>query len=408
MEKSEIRLPLEGVTVLDLTQALAGPMCAAVLSDFGARVIKIETLNGDPSRVMNATESMNDAYIGGDSFQGFNRNKEDISLDLKSPEGHEIMLRLAKQADVILSNFRPGVMERRKLSYSDIKAVNPNIIYAKITGFGDGAWAKEAGMDIVVQARTGTIGCTGTKDFLAKPGVSLADMSGGMNMVQGILLALLYRERTGKGQEVTVSLQESTLLMFGQYAAPLLNNPSYDLGPLGLGHPDLVPCQALTASDGYIFVAVGTPSLWASFCDAIDMPSLADDPRFIDNPKRMQHREALTNILNEVFRKRTRTDWEVIMEQHGVPVSSILTPKQAFEQAEKDHLSVVADVEHPIYGPLKVLGYGPKLSATPAQIKCSAPCLGQDTDQILASVGYSEADIHSFEEKGIIYCFCKK
>lgn len=403
MQDGNIKLPLEGITVLDLTQALAGPMCAAVLSDFGARVIKVETLSGDPSRVMNATESMNRAYVGGDSFQGFNRNKEDIALDLKSPEGHEIILKLLKEADVLLSNYRPGVMERRNLGYEEVKKVNPNIIYAKITGFGNGIWAEEAGMDIVVQARTGTIGCTGTKDFLVKPGVSIADMSGGMNMVQGILLALLYRERTGRGQEVTVSLQESTLLMFGQYAAPLLNNPDYELKPLGLGHPDLVPCQALTASDGYVFVAVGTPSLWLSFCKAIDRMDLTEDPRFLDNQCRMQHRDELTKILNEAFLQKTRCEWETILEKYGVPVSLILTPKQAFAQAERDKLSVVAKVEHPVYGPLKVLGYGPKLSASPAQIRRAAPCLGQDTNEILASIGYSEAEIQDMSKKGVIY-----
>lgn len=403
--KETITAPLEGITILDLTQALAGPMCSAVLGDFGAKVIKIESLNGDPSRVMNATESMSDAAIGGDSFQGINRNKTDIALNLKSPEGRAIVLKLAEQADVVLSNFRPGIMEKRGLSYEAVKSVKPDIIYAKISGFGDGIWANEAGMDIVVQARAGTIGCTGTKDSLAKPGVSLSDMSGGMNMIQGILLALLYRARTGKGQQVQVSLQESTLMMFGQYAGPLLNNPNYELNPLGLGHPDLVPCQAFPASDGYVFVAVGTPSLWASFCDAVQTPELLADPRFIDNQTRMKHKEELTQILNRVFQARTKVEWETRMEAHGIPVSLVLTPKQAFQQADRDQLSPIASVEHPIYGPLKVLGFGPKLSESPAKIKTAAPCLGQDTYAVLQAAGMAEDEIRAWEEKGAIHQF---
>lgn len=377
--------PLDGITVLDFSHALAGPVCTGLLSDFGARVIKVEKPGqGDICRYMSMKEeTMTDPIQGSASYLGFNKNKESIALDLAKPEGRQLARRLASRCDVVVQNFRPGVMERLGLSYEELKRENPSVIYCDISAFGDGPLAQEPGMDLVIQARAGTIAMTGEPGGPpVRPGVSLSDMSGGLLSAIGILLAIRARDFSGRGQEVNVSLFDATLFMMSQHAGPILNS-NLNIEPMGSGHPQLTPYQAYSTADGWIFIGAGTNDLWQRLCVGLGLPEIQDDERFRTNAARLQHRKELETIISRVLRTKSAEEWDRILRAAGVPVSPIVTPRAAFLQALDQKSPMAETVEHPHYGPVHLPGRAILLSKTPGETRRHAPRLGEDTRRIL-------------------------
>ena len=406
MEKE--RRPLDGIVILDFTHALAGPICTSILADWGARVLKVENIGrGDIGRGINSTPGMDDVIQGGDSFNGFNRNKEGLCVDLKSKDAVVLLKRFIPKVDVVVSNFRPGMMEKMGLGYEACKELNPSVIWAEITAYGWGEHVNDAGMDVVIQARAGTVFCTGFPDGeMAKPGPSLSDVSGGMNCVQGILLALYHRAMTSQGQKVHTSLMGATMMLMPQYAGPLYNKDGYDFHRTGLGHPEIVPCQAYRAKGGYIYMAAGSNKLWASMVTAMGFPEYAEDHRFLTNTDRVANKEVMDEFLESAFMTKTPKEWEVILTNAGVPNSSIKSPKEAFEDAKAHGASVCCKVEHPKYGTYYTTGSPVILSETPACVLRYAPRLGEHTEELLKEfAGLTEAEFSKLEETNIVSQF---
>lgn len=397
--------PLDGITVLDFTHALAGPICTATLADWGARVLKVENIGkGDIGRGVNSTPGMEDIVQGGDSFNGFNRNKEGLCVDTRNPEAIALLKRFIPSVDVIVSNFRPGTMESMGFGYEECRQLNPSIIWADISAYDWGEHVNDAGMDVVIQARAGTIACTGFPDGeVTKPGPSLSDVSGGMTCVQGILLALYHRAVSGEGQKVHTSLMGSTMMLMPQYAGPLYNLDGYDFHRTGLGHPEIVPCQAYQAKGGYIYMAAGTNKLWSAMVTAMGYPEYAEDPRFLTNADRRKNKAIMDEFLESTFMTKTPEEWEVILTAAGVPNSSIRTPKSAFLDAKAYGASICGKVEHPKYGTYYTTGSPITLSETPARIDRYAPRLGEHTESLLREfAGLTTEEITKLEEAKVV------
>lgn len=402
---SAARRPLEGITVLDFTHAAAGPLCTMLLSDFGARVIKVEKPGrGDGSRHMRMTGKYANPLVGSDYYLGLNRNKQGVGIDLGHPEGAALARRLAAHADVLVQNFRPGTLDKVGLGYADLHALNPRLIYCNVAAFpAEGPLAEEPGMDIVVQARAGTIAMTGFPGGEpVKPGPSLSDMSGGLQAVIGIMMALRARDATGVGQKVDINLYHSTLLMLANYGAVLLNTDE-DIEPMGSGHPQLAPYQAFKAADRWFFVAVGTNGLWRRFCKAVGVEALRDDARFASNWTRVQNKQALVAELSVVFARRSADDWLQRLKAAGVPASAIVTPREAYQLEAAAGSAMVDTVEHPDYGPTRLPGQAIALSDTPGHTDRHPPRLGEDTAAVLAELlGIDDAALDRLEAAGAI------
>jgi len=294
--------PLEGIKVLDLTHGVAGPYCTMLLGDLGCDVIKIEKpKRGDATRYMNVSPRFNTEIprIGGDYFLAISRNKRAITVEMKSPEGRRIIEELAAQADVVVQNFRPGVTARLGLDYESLKKINPRIIYGNISAYGiTGNMADKAGMDIAVQARAGLLRITGADGSRepVRPGSSIADLGGGIYLTTALVTALFHRERTGQGQEVSVSLLDATMSMLINYSVAVVAGNA-EIKALGSGHPQLALYQALPTADGHVVVATGTNKTYDEFCVAIGEPDLCTDPLFRSNQTRVKNRAALVERL---------------------------------------------------------------------------------------------------------------
>lgn len=403
-----MRRPLEGIRILDLTHGVAGPYCSMVLGDLGADIVKIERPErGDPTRYMNVSERFHTDIprIGGDYFLAVNRNKRSLAIELKTPEGRAICEELAAWADVVVQNFRPGVTKRLGLDYASLSKFNPKLIYANISAYGmEGVLADKAGMDIAVQARSGVMRITGSagSDEPLRPGASIADLGGGIYLATGILAALFDRERTGKGQEVSVSLLDATMSLLINYSVAVMDGGA-ELGPLGSGHPQLVPYQAFPTSDGYIVVATGTNKIYRTFCDALQRPDLASDPRFASNQSRVVNRDAIVAAIAAVMRTRTTDEWAAILDTADVPYAPVNDLATAFAELEETSPGMVTKVRHAQLGMLSQLGVPFKFSASAADIRCAPPMLGEHTDEVLGGVlKRSPEDIAALRAKKVI------
>ncbi len=399
--------PLDGLVVLDLTHAAAGPMCSMLLADFGARVLKVEKPNrGDHSRYMTML-GMKDHVTGADYYLSLNRNKESVAIDLSTEAGRKIALELSCNADILLANFRPGVTERLGLRYEDLKAQNPGLIYCEITGFGRvGPRAQDPGMDLIAQALAGSIAITGEVDGPPiRPGPAIADLSSSLQATIGILLALQSRQRTGLGQRVDINLVDSAILMLSNLAASTLN---WDIGiqKFGQGHPQLAPYQGFRTSDGWVFVACGTNRLWQNLCRVIGRDDLPVDSRFSGNPDRVVNKHALIEILAPIFVAKSTDEWLVLLKAAGVPAAPVLTPIEAFESQAAAGSSIIGVVDHPTLGKLRLPGISIKLGATPGEINRYPPRLGEDTRSVLADIlNYNQARLDALEKQGVIAGF---
>ena len=406
---SNVRRPLDDITVLDLTHALSGPICTSMLADYGARVIKVEGLKDNKIRGFDDDGTPPGKKAGDifNSFTAINRNKDSICLNLRDPECMAILKKLIGKADVLISNYRPGTTKVMGIDYESLSPLYPRLICCEISAFREKGRENEPGYDVVVQAASGLIASTGYPGQPpAKPGPSLADIASGMTMMQGILLALIERSKTGAGQAVKVRMQDAAMFMMAQYAPSLIDDPEYEFKPNGMAHIEATPSNGFKTSDGYIFTAPAGDKLFPIFCDVIGMPHLLDDPRFSTTQNLIDNRDTLYNdVLGPMFLTKTTKEWYDLLSSAGLPVSPIATPKQAWLRAAEQHSPIVASVHHPHYGKMHTAGVALELSSTPGRVEKPAPYLGQNTYEVLTQMaGISPERISELEGRGVIRC----
>lgn len=393
--------PLDGTTVLDFTRVMSGPYCTMLLADMGARVIKIE----QPGRG-DDTRAWGPPFVEGESayFLSINRNKESLALDLKAPEAASILERLLARADVLVENFRPGAMARLGLGYEAVAARHPALVYCSISGFGQtGPRAGEPGYDAVIQAEGGLMSVTGAAD--GEPlrlGVPIADLAAGMFAAQGILLALLARVRSGRGQQVDVGMLDATAALL-TYQAGIAFATGRAPQRLGNRHASIVPYDSFATADGQLVIAVGNDAQWRRFCAVLGMEALRDDPRFATNDQRVMHREALRPLLAGTLARRTRAAWTGALKAAGVPCGSVRDVGEVLRDPQLRSREMITSVEHPTAGATPAIGVPIKLSASPGAVLSAAPLLGQHTRRILESdCGFPDDRIAALEASGVV------
>jgi crotonobetainyl-CoA:carnitine CoA-transferase CaiB-like acyl-CoA transferase len=390
---------LDDLRVLDLTSQLSGPYCTMLLGDLGADVVKVERPgHGDEMRA-------GAPHLAGESapFMTVNRNKRSVVIDLKTPDGLTVALRLAAQAEVVVENWRPGTAARLGLGYEAIRDVNPRVIYCSISGFGQtGPYAGRGGFDRVAQGMSGVMSINGEEDGPPLPlPLPVADIGTGMFAALAILAALHARARTGQGQAIDTSLLE-TPIAWSVYEAAGFFATGEVPARLGPGHRTNAPYQAFRTADGWINIGGGSPTFWPLICRVVGADALIDDPRFATPALRVQHRKALEALLEARFRTAPTAAWLERLEQVGVPAGPILTYAEVFADAHVRQREMAVEVDHPQAGRTRVLGIPYKLSATPGGIRRPAPRLGQHTAEVLREVGYDEAVIRELHARQIV------
>ena len=389
---------LDGLRVIDLTQAMAAPFCSMNLADMGADVIKVEPPTGEDMRRGSVSRN---GHSG--TFLTINRGKRAITLDLKQPAGVEIIHRLVRTADVFVQNYRPGAAKRLGVDYETLAAINPRLIYCSISGFGStGPYATRGGYDLIAQGMSGIISVTGDEfGPPAKAGLPVSDLAAGLFGAYGILCALEHRERTGQGQLVDTSLLEAALALTVWEATEYWVTGRAPK-PLGSAHRLAAPYQALRASDGWFTVGANNDKLFEAFCRAIERPDLAADARFTAIRNRLRHRDMLIAEIERTTAKEARTHWLARLDHAGVPAGPINTYPEALADPHALARDMVVDLDHPGAGPIKALGVPVKLSDTPGAVNRAAPLLGQDNAAVLTELGYSEAEQRTLKDHGVI------
>jgi len=386
-------LPLAPYTVIDLTRARSGPTCVRQLADMGARVIKIEA----------RTDIDGDAPRHGFDFQNLHRNKRSMTLDLKAPRGREILERLAARADVLVENFRPDVKHRLGIDYEHLSAMNPRLIYASISGFGqDGPYRDRPGYDQIAQGMGGLMSVTGLPgQGPVRVGIPIADLTSGLYLAQGVLLALLERERSGRGQWVHTSLLQAMVTMLDFQATRWLIGG--EIPPqAGNDHPTGIPTGVFKTQDGHINIAASGQTMFRRLCGALGVESLADDARFRTLGDRSRNRHALNAELEKILLTLPSATWIDRLNSAGVPSGPILNVKEVFENEQIRHLGLAQPVSHPKLGELRVQAPGVNLARTPGTIRTSAPELGEHTDEVLAELGYSPDDVEALRRDAVV------
>jgi crotonobetainyl-CoA:carnitine CoA-transferase CaiB-like acyl-CoA transferase len=375
--------PLEGVRVLELGQIIAGTYGNQVLSDLGAEVIKVETPEGDLGRIPSVAPYRGLSAL----FLTFNRNKKSIVINLKTDAGRELFYELVKVSDVVVDNFRPGVLERLRIDYATLSGINPRIIQCSVTGFGAaGAYRDYPALDLVIQAISGHMAITGEPGRPpVRVGIPLADMSGGIYSCKGILAALYARSRTGRGQRVEVSMFDAMLGLLS-YIGTLWLTDGVLPRPPGSAHEYSVPWQAFEASDGYLVVATRQEGFWRKLCDALGAPGLAADPRFATNAARIANREALVPQLERMFRARTVADWLDRLRAAEVPAAPVNNLDGAFAEPPVAEREMIVEYDHPEVGKVRMPGNPIKMSESRGTPSQPAPRLGEHTDAILGGL----------------------
>jgi crotonobetainyl-CoA:carnitine CoA-transferase CaiB-like acyl-CoA transferase len=392
--------PLSGLKVVDLSRFIAGPYCTMKLGDMGAEVIKVETPGkGDDSR------ELGPPFLEGESayYLSFNRNKKSITLNMREEKAKEILRQLIADADIFVENFRIGVTEKMGLTYDDVKKIKEDIIYCSITGYGHNSpYREKPSFDVMIQGEAGLMSITGFPDGPPQRlGVAIADILGGFHAVEGILLALLAKNKTGQGQFIDVSLMDSIIAILTYQAGNYLATGQ---APQRVGnrHPMITPYESFETADGYVIFAVGNQRLWESFVKALGREELNSDPRFADMKSRNQNPAELKAIIEAITRKRKTEEWVAVMEEAGVPCGRIRTIDQVLTDPHVTVREMVVEKEHPLAGPIKLIGVPTKLSLTPGAVTLPPPTLGQHTAEILTALGYSQDEIAKLREQGII------
>lgn len=391
--------PLSGIRVLDFTRAMAGPFCTQLLGDMGAEVIKVERPGGgDETRCWGPFWNGISCY-----FLSANRNKRSIALDLKSDPGQEIAQALAKTSDVVIENFRPGIVERLGLGYEVLAGLNPRLIYCSLSGFGQhGPRAQEPAYDLLMQGFAGLMGLTGYADGPpVRAGLPISDLTAGIFAAFGIAAALYRRGSDGPGQKVETSLMEGQLSWLSYYLVGYFADGVVPRG-MGSAHHSLVPYKAYKAKDSYFVLAVGNDTLWRSLCEAIGAPEMGADPRFITNRERLANRNVLDAMLEDRFQGASAEDWIERISRAGVPCGPINTVDRIVADHQVGHMEMVQSIPHPRIPDLKLCGVPVTFSETPGAIQGPPPLLGEHTDPILAELGYSEGRIADLRHRGIV------
>jgi formyl-CoA transferase len=384
-------LPLAPYTVIDLTRARSGPTCVRQLAEMGAKVIKVESREQD--------DFTRDEF----DFQNLHRNKRSITLDLKHPKGVEVLKRLAAKADVVVENFRPDVKHRLGIDYEALSAVNPRIVYASISGFGQsGPYRDRPGYDQIAQGLGGLMSVTGLPgQGPVRVGIPVADLTAGMFLAHGVLVALLERERSGKGQWVHTSLLEAMVRMLDFQTTRWLIGK--EIPPqAGNDHPTGIPTGVFKTADGYMNIAASGQHMYRRLCEALDVKPLVDDPRFKTPQDRSKNRAACNAELEKATVTKTSAEWVEILNKAGVPCGPILDVKQVFEDEQIKHLKLAVEIDHPRLGKQTVQNLPVTLSRTPGKVVSASPDLGQHNDEVLGELGYSKAEIEALKREKVV------
>jgi formyl-CoA transferase len=386
--------PLAGLVVLDLTLARAGPTCVRHLADWGADVIAVQ----QPA----AGEDLLGSRDGFD-YQNLHRNKRAISLNLKSEEGHAAFLRVVRKADVVVENMRPEVKHRLKVAYDDLKPINPRLIYGSISGFGqDGPYGKRAGVDQIAQGMGGLMSITGEPGRgPMRVGIAVSDMTAGTLLALGIMMALYQRERTGEGKYVHTSLLESQLFMLDFQASRWLMAGEV-AGQSGNDHPTIAPSSAYRTADGYINIAASSPKQWRRLCEAMGHPEWLENAEWRSSGRRSRARAEINAAIAEDTVQKPSAHWVELLEGVGIPCGPIYTIDQAFADPQVRHLGMAAPVDHPRLGPTHMVASPLNISGVDKAIRSVAQVTPENTDEVLASVGYSQSEIAAMRESGAI------
>jgi crotonobetainyl-CoA:carnitine CoA-transferase CaiB-like acyl-CoA transferase len=392
--------PLDDVFVVDLSRILSGPFCTMMMADMGATVVKVEPPpHGDDSRLWGPP------FLDGTStyFLAVNRNKKSLGLNTRTPEGQEILWRLIDRADVLVENFRPGVMARLGFGYEDVSRRNSRLIYCSISGFGQtGPHSNRPGYDIVAQGEAGLMDLTGyPHQPPAKVGASLADITAGLYALQSILLALLARIRTGKGQAIDVSLLDTTVSTL-TYQAMIYFATGCSPSRMGTRHPSIVPYECFRTREGFVNIGVTNEKQWQNFCRALGMHEVASDPRFRTMADRLAHYDEVKPIIEKALSERTRAEVQRLLAEHDIAVGPVNNVAEILEDPQIHERQMVVELLHPEYGPLKVLGIPVKLSDTPGQVEGAPPCFGEHNRDILRQLEYGDDKILALAATNVI------
>ena len=388
-----MELPLERFTVIDLTRARSGPTAVRQLADMGASVVKVEARE----------EIEGDSTAMGFDFLNLHRNKRAMTLDLKHPRGIEVLKRLVARADVLVENFRPDVKTRLGIDYETLSRINPRLVYGSISGFGQtGPYAGRPGYDQIAQGMGGLMSITGLPgQGPVRVGIPVADLTAGLYLAQGILVALLERETSGRGQWVHTSLLQAMVTMLDFQAARWLIDG--EIPPqAGNDHPTGIPTGVFTTADGHINIAASGQTMYQRLCTAIGAPELIDDPRFRTMADRSRNRKEMNAELDRRLVRQPSAEWIEILNEAGVPSGPILNVKEVFENEHVRHLGLAQPVRHPTRGEIRVQGLPATLSRTPGAIRRAAPGHGEHTDEILRELGYAPEEIAALRKDGVV------
>jgi crotonobetainyl-CoA:carnitine CoA-transferase CaiB-like acyl-CoA transferase len=389
---------LDGIVVLDATQVMAGPYCAMLLADMGARVIKVEPPAGDSTRGMAGAR-------GSDSpaFNAVNRGKQGIVLDLHEEKGREVFTRLARTADILIENYRPGVMKKLGLDYEALRLQNNRLIYASISGHGQtGPWSGKGGFDLIAQGLSGIMSVTGTADGTpVKAGVPLTDLGAGLFALIGVLAALHHRTTSGEGQHVDTALVDAGLALSVWEVTDYFSSGQVPV-PLGSAHRMSAPYQAFKCADGYVTIGAANDRNFTKLARLLGHPEWTADARFTADHRRVAHRDELAALIEQNTLREPRAFWIAELERAGIPCGPILDYEEALTTPQAVAREMTVDVEHPALGPLRTLGTPIKMSATPLNPRRRAPMLGEHTDDVLHEAGYSSDEIEQLRYSGAV------
>ncbi len=388
-------LPLSKYKVLDLTRVRAGPTCVRQLADWGADVIKVEA-------PPDGKESLGGARDGFD-FQNLHRNKRSLTLNLKEPAGLEVFMKLVADADVVVENYRADVKYRLGIDYDSLAKVNPGIILGSISGFGEtGPYRDRPGFDQIAQGMGGLMSITGEPGRgPMRAGIPVADLCAGMFCAQGILLALLERETSGRGQWVTTSLLQAQIQMLDFQAARYLKDGEIPV-TAGNDHPTGIPTGVFPTSDGHINIAVAGGAMYERFCKAVGHEEWITDERFDTGPKRSKNRKDMNAVIGAVTETKTSAYWIEMFEEKGIPCGPIYNMAEMFADPQVQHLEMATPIDHPRMGEFAIVNQAIRMSRTPHQIRTATPEQGEHTDDILAELGYDSATVKAMRDKGVV------